>query len=211
MLQLISIHIPKTAGSSFYHILKEVYGEQLSISYRRKDYKQALQNNISFSDSLRKKTTILHGHLYYHELKELHQNSNAKVICWLRDPVDRVISNYRHFIQRNSLPNVSRPNQHRIKESLLTYAQHKENQNRMSEFLKGIDLEDLFFIGFLEFIEKDLFELSKLLDWPDFNIPKLNTSSAPRIKIPESIRLEIKSLNKEDCELYDRALALAAK
>ena len=41
MIELISIHVPKTGGQSFYQVLKQVYGDRLSISYRRRDYEAA--------------------------------------------------------------------------------------------------------------------------------------------------------------------------
>ncbi|MFT4664005.1 MAG: hypothetical protein ACI8YQ_003542 [Polaribacter sp.] len=211
MLDLISIHIPKTGGTSFYQILQQVYGEELSISYRRKDYNEVIQRGLDLAKTINEEIKIFHGHLCYEELRTIHQNSNAKVICWLRDPVERVISNHRHFIKRNSLPNPVRPHQHRVNESLLNFAQRESNRNRMSQFLEGIDLQNLFFIGFLESFEKDLIHLSNLLEWPDFNIPKLNTSTSGEMGIPIDILLEIKDLNKIDYALYNSAQALAER
>jgi len=93
MLDLISIHIPKTGGTSFYQILQQVYGEGLSVSYRRKDYKKVIQSGLDFSKTITEDVKVLHGHLYYEELRTIHQSSDARVICWLRDPLERVISN----------------------------------------------------------------------------------------------------------------------
>ncbi|MFT6020599.1 MAG: hypothetical protein ACI9CQ_003405, partial [Saprospiraceae bacterium] len=88
MLDLISIHIPKTGGTSFYQILQQVYGEELSISYRRKDYNEVIQRGLDLAKTINEEIKIFHGHLCYEELRTIHQNSNAKVICWLRDPVE---------------------------------------------------------------------------------------------------------------------------
>ncbi|MEM1319711.1 MAG: sulfotransferase family 2 domain-containing protein [Bacteroidota bacterium] len=209
MIELISIHLPKTGGTSFYHILQQVYGEQLSISYKRRDLRTTLEQYPSFADSLPQHISVLHGHFYYKEIQ--HLAPEARLICWLRDPVQRVISNYRFF--KAGLDNPSRNpasyalNKHRRGESLLDYARLAENQNRMSSFLDGLDLAQCFFVGLLENFAADVDRLSKLLDWPEVVVPQLNQSKN-MTSIDTSTLRQLAEWNAKDCELYDYACSL---
>jgi len=214
MVELISIHIPKTGGRSFYHILEQVYGEEVSISYERKDYKAVMAEYGRFEESIAESIRAVHGHLYYREVQPLHQQSGAKVICWLRDPVERVVSNYHYFINR--LKNRMEagagevPDAHRTEESLLEYADRRDTRNRMSKFLKGIKLEDLHFIGFLEHYERDLHRLQELMGWKEVNIPHLNQGKRPeREPLDRDSIKKLRRWNRRDIKLYEKAKALA--
>lgn len=213
MLELISIHIPKTGGRSFYHVLKQVYGEEVSISYERKDYKAVMAQYGGFEESIADPIRAVHGHLYYREVRKLHKQSGAKVICWLRDPVERVVSNYHYFINR--LKNrveageAAVPDAHRTEESLLEYAARRDTRNRMSKFLKGIKLEDLHFIGFLEHYDEDLHRLQELMGWGEIDIPHLNRGKRPkREALDNTISKKLCRWNRRDIKLYDKAKAL---
>ena len=90
---------------------------------------------------------VVHGHFRYAEIRSLHTSTNARIITWLRHPADRVISNYRFFIDRLAHsginPEVRRINQHRRKERLMEYARLPENSNTMAYFLEGLIIEKI--------------------------------------------------------------------
>lgn len=214
MLELISIHIPKTGGQSFYNILEQVYGDELSIYYRRRDYEAVMKEHRRFEDSIDDQLRAIHGHLYYKEIKRLHKSSQAKVICWLRDPVERVVSNFHFFksrLERPDLnPEVSRLNAHRTEETLLEYAGRQHTRNRMSKFLKGIALEDLHFIGFLENYNEGLQQLQDLMGWPAIEIPHLNKGKKKkRAPLDEKTLEQLKRWNRKDIKLYEKARKIA--
>jgi hypothetical protein len=214
-VELISIHIPKTAGTSFYQTLQEVYGNGVTDALRRGHLRRMERGGYSLTKYVSGEKKVIHGHLYYEELDELRHEHDAKVICWLRDPVERVISNYHFF--KNGLADPSRNrrnyelNKHRKNESLRTYAGIPENCNVMSKFLAGIDLEELFFIGFTEDYANDLNRLAGRLEWPAVSPAHLNTrkySTEAAETIDEELKVEIARLNAEDIALYQRALEI---
>lgn len=203
--ELISIHLPKTGGTSFYAYLRAVYGPDLSISLTRKKIKKAQRYfdspNAYFNQNIR----AVHGHFHYAEIKPIHDKYSPKLVCWLRDPVDRVISNYLHNTSSRNYP----PG--RKKPDLMTYAQRPETRNKMSRFLEGIDLREFLFIGFQEHFATDLQRLSKLMNWPQLPPPKLNVSTSDRKKalvVTPVMREKIVALNAEDVALYQYALTL---
>ncbi len=214
MIEIISIHIPKTGGTSFYHILKQVYGKRLSVPFKRSDYQKAVADGNTLQSSLPAELEVLHGHFYYCEIKKIHVEHRPKIICWLRDPVERVISNYRFF--REGLQNPQRNavqyelNKHRASESLLEYASKEENRNRMTQFLKGIALEELFFVGIMENYANDIQRLAKRLNWPDVAIPHLNNGqlTSPVIAEAEDVKKQLMEWNKQDMALYQKANAM---
>jgi hypothetical protein len=212
MIELISLHIPKTGGQSFYKILEDVYGDKLSISYRRRDYKAVMEEYRRFEDSIPAQLQVLHGHLYYKEVKRLHKHTDAKVICWMRDPVERVVSNYHFFKSRLDRPDlnpeVARLNAHRKDETLLEYAARRHTRNRMSKFLRGISLDDLYFIGFLEDYDADLKRLGRLLGWGKFEVPHVNRAESPKPELDETTLKKLRRWNSRDVKLYERARGL---
>lgn len=210
-MKLISIHIPKTAGTSFYHILQQVYGPELSISFKRRDINPLLEKGQLKASGLSPTIQVIHGHFNYIEVAELHQKSNAKLICWLRDPIERLLSNYIFF--KAGLLNPARnpvqyeKNKHRINETILEYAQMTENQNRMHSFLEGLSINDLFFCGFMSNFTTDLARLAHLLGWPSYEIKHLNKGARKQTGISPELRQLLEGLNQKDVELYQQLRA----
>lgn len=83
----------------------------------------------------------------------------------------------------------------------------------MARFLEGLELTDLFFLGFQEQFLQDIRLLSKKLSWklPEtaFQIKKNPTPSTD--ETDKAIRQRIAALNQADLELYNRAIALKSE
>ena len=214
-LKIISLHIPKTAGTSFNETLKEMYGTEKISYFTRERVKACQKARKNIVEDIPPETLILNGHLHYHEIQDIHRKQNLPIITWFREPVERVISNYSFFIRRLNEPpktEAHRRNQHRKNETLLEYARMSENRNVMSRFLEGIKLEDLYFFGFLETFDEDLKRLSKLLNWTREIKPiYMNDNRDYKrkyVSITPEIRTELEKLNHADIQLYKHALQL---
>lgn len=218
MVELISIHIPKTAGKSFYKTLQYVYGDKLDKRTNRKHYfhKKTLFNKLI--KNIPESVSVIHGHLQFKHVRQIKEKHNSKVITWLRDPVDRVISNY-YFVMKRIRENPKHPHQEMMDFTLIDYAKRKAVQNRISKYLNGLSLEDLFFIGFLEDYDDDLKILGHKLGWPE-QIPSFFENSGSGYKkdptcatkvVTDDMREKIRDLNTMDIEIFKRAKEIRQK
>lgn len=213
-LELISIHIPKTAGTSFRNTLIGVYGEKgvvrLDIELQRQDVR--LNEHLYSERQLPAGTRVVHGHFSYPLFRQ-HFDAPASlpVITWLRDPVERVISNYFYLSKRlkEELDEERKGLNilNKMQRSLLEYASFEPAQNRMSKFLRGMDLTDFLFVGIQEDYDASLQRLAGLLHWEDYPVFHYNKTGSERPnRVSEKERDIIRSLNQDDIALYERAL-----
>jgi len=206
-IELISIHIPKTAGTSFRNVLESVYGEKMVVRMDINKHKPPPKQ-------LCEKDRVIHGHLRVPDLVKIYDiNINTPVITWMREPVDRLISNY-FYLQKIYRDIISKETSNinfitRMEKSLMEYA-HAE-KNRMSYYLKGVCLRDLYFIGIKEYFSEDLADLACMMGWQKYKEYTYNTSKELNVNktyVDKKTREEINKLNSIDVELYKEVLAL---
>jgi hypothetical protein len=212
-IDLISIHIPKTAGTSFRNILKGVYGEKAVARVDIPLAVEAASHERRAAPSLGRGIRVLHGHFRYHDLAEHYRlDHDIPVITWLRDPVERVISNYFYLqkILRDILREEKRNTAilNKMEKSLLEYARAEIARNRMSKFLDGKQLRDFLFVGIVEYFPQDLTRLSALLGWKKARALEQNSSREQKTSVSDEVRAEILKLNERDADLYKEALRL---
>ena len=219
-LELISIHIPKTAGTSFMEILRDVYGRNglatLHIQSLGNDKWRAVQNDKPVElEDISIKGKVVHGHSSYSSFRQLAKlPGTVPIITWLRDPAKRVESAY-HFaneIFKNELseshPRLNILNS--MKRNFMEYAASPPNRNVMHQMLEGVALEDLFFVGLVEHFEEDLAYLATKLGWKNFSVPHSNRTPA-RPPLAPFRREALLAWNQKDVALYEKALELRAK
>jgi len=218
MVELISIHVPKTAGSSFFRILKQVYGKESVLRLNTMNLTEDQLDKISLDPKNQDLQRVIHGHLKISLLDQIIQDDQPRIITWLRDPVERVISNYFFSMQRVREGKALERKSSTIDFSLLDYASLEENRNRASQLLDNRKLYELFFVGIYEQYEKDIDILGKLLDWPlNIQIPHHkvgsdfigNNDCKTQYKdITKEMREEIAELNELDVILYNEARSI---
>lgn len=218
MLELISVHIPKTAGVSFHTVLKHVYGEVTSaygyldeprirpefdsLLYKDYDARKALWDKAMAK--VEPDVRVLADHAPVQLYDGLFPK--ARRVAWLRDPVQRVISNYIHIVHTD-LHHAFRMRQGY---DIYEYIHWKRDRNRMTFFTAGGDLERFFFVGIVEHFERDLAALAKSLKWPpSYPAVHSNVNKNPALKAKlladPAVVAEIRKLNQQDIELYRRA------
>jgi hypothetical protein len=208
MIDLLALHLPKTGGSSFFETLKELYGEDVVKRYNRAQYQKVIDSGLTLIEDIDEKVKVLQGHLYYKEVKEIVKRDNPKIIVWFRDPVKRVISNYKWWHHSvNTKPN--HPERYRKDEKLELYITRKETQNKMYKFLKGFKLKDFYFIGLLEKYDEDLNVLAQKLNWnyiPEHHEKNSGKYYKTDFEVDSELIEKIKKFNKKDIKLYQKVL-----
>jgi len=211
-LQLVSLHIPKTAGTSFRNILKSVYGEEQVVRFdiKIKTRKIDIESVPFDGSSLPAHIRVIHGHFHYTDLVEqVNIPETAKWITWLREPSDRVLSNYFYLSERlrEELDEEKRGLNilAKMQRTLIEFARDEINRNRMSKFLHGADLSRFDFIGLQEQYDSDLKHLAQILNWPEYPVFRHNVTRS-RPTVDPDVLSEIRELNRNDYELYEEAL-----
>jgi hypothetical protein len=219
MLEVISIHIPKTAGQSFKRVLQSVYGSQNVLhTNNMHGYFKIIgaHNSLMRSDTLYRLSegyTVLHGHFTYNDIRFLHNKYNPIVFSWVRHPVERVISYYNYALRKTLI-------EHRFmrgfeeETTLLDFARRKNARNVMTKYLEGIDLEEIDFLGVFEYLREDMQQLAEKMGWGQITLDHKNSSEIIRKKrppVPEEEKRIIRDLNEKDMALYEQALILREK
>ena len=214
-VEIISVHVPKTAGATFGHIiLPQIYGQE-KIFY---DYESLPVEALE--DQIKSEHKVIHGH--FPAVKYMSKYPNAKIIVWLRNPINYLISAYYFWLTfPTDHPNSTDFHKYVVNNqiSFEEFINCKQTQNFISiYYCQGINLENFQFIGIQEFFREDLRELQQLLNWPEVKVTPSNRNTYPdyedlvrNILSDQRVIRKIVSLNSADMELYQNALNLRAK
>jgi hypothetical protein len=208
---IVSLHIPKTGGTSFSDVLERAYPGEVAFFYRAnnklthaklKDHARlrdpALLNEIE-ADGIK----VIHGHApgrWF--LKSI--PDQTRFWTWVRDPVERVISAYYYLVQRGQRGR-DRPGAAKVEgRTLEEYAREEHNQNIQSRVLKGMDLEQMGFIGVTERFDESL----AMLGLQEHVLPKPRNRNKKKAEVDPALRQVIAELNAEDVALYEEAVRI---
>jgi hypothetical protein len=215
-LEVISIHIPKTAGTAFNNILCELYGKRNCLGDSNYSLKEIVDKNL-----LDLNTKAIFGHIpakkYYYYLPYLPE---LKLITWLREPIQRLISWYCYCISMppESFAGGFQTTVNRDKPSFMEFAGMPEARNAISRQLQGVNLSDFYFIGFQDSFEADILSLSKTLNWSKPIIKPANKNKYSKYEgfVAEILSdagnvARLHNLNADDLNLYHEALKIRDK
>ncbi len=208
---IVFIHVPKTAGSSFRDAAERYFGS----SSVERDYgtdnpyttdivhETVYSNRIEALPAAMEQafTRMLAGH--FHAAKYLQLFTNRIRWCtFLRDPVQRVISEHRHMVVQNN-----------YQQSLEYFCNTKAECNKQTRLLHGIEEEDLYFVGVAEHFRKSISSFNNLAG-TRFKYTKTNIarkSLAEAYNVADHVLRTIEENNRDDLALYSKHAALYSK
>ncbi len=215
---LVSLHIPKTGGSSFRTLLENHFKEKLLLDYADTpfEYNYFVRNASAILKMFKQPDltnyACIHGHFLpvkYYLLKD------KTLAVWLREPVEMVVSLY-YYIKRKVDPNKKKVKKH-IKDiniSLEDFCKIEHFHNIYAKYLWGMSLEKFDFVGITENYEHNLklFEkccnlnLASGLIIENVNPEKISLEE--RYNISDKLRNQILEFNYKDIEIYKKALEI---
>lgn len=212
MVEVISVHMPKTAGTAFRHILYDVY-EKAELLEDYPPDRMFDPNNSQVASSVK----IVHGH-FQPATKYDQAFPDAMKIVWLRHPIFRLISEYFFAKTINDKNNPIHVELVEKDLSLLEFAQLPTMRNFQQQYISGLSADDFFFIGIQEYYAEDIRDLGEILGWSAFEVSAKNRNKYPKyqdylIEIFQDTALvnQLALINDADMKLYSEALLKRAK
>src|SRR3989338_7894207 len=129
-MPLISIHIPKTGGTTFLELLSHHYGNRLLRDYglSREDVLSKLDHGAY---------DCVHGHFVADKYSSV---KNAEYVFWLRNPIRRLFSQY-YFWKKNKYPHSLTWRRFYFEDwSFADFALSPELRNEQSKYIGKLDI-----------------------------------------------------------------------
>jgi hypothetical protein len=211
---IISIHIPKTAGTSLRLQLQRHFGERLLSDYEdwpEEDTPGARERNamnretvLGMVDTIRTNFDVIHGHFAASKYAGLFPE--ARLLTFVRDPYQHAISAYEHARRSVDSPH---PGAAKIKDgrmSIVDFIQHYPNHQSL--YLNGVELDGLAMIGVTERYDQSLtiFRYVFNIDLQASLRDNANPNKlAESYDVSDEVRAAVDTYRPEDVALYHRA------
>jgi hypothetical protein len=219
---IVSLHLPKTAGTSFAKSLKAHFGDGLLKDYADRPINtppydrnvHALRASIENGEKAFTGTRCIHGHFLPLKYLLLSVRMQITFVTWMRDPVERLASHYWFWLKAYNPASAPSLQRKMVEEkwSLERFCLGPELQNFYSQFLWGFSLERFDFIGIVENYDDDFDYFTEKFIGVRVRSYRKNVGSGATQRtahIPDKdFRDAIERHHSRDMELYERALDL---
>lgn len=210
---VVAVHIPKTAGTSLRSALAGGFGEGLRLDYddRPLTLPRWQRQRLALGHALRHAGRPLEARCIYGHFLPLKYRwrRGAEFITWLRDPVQRVVSRYHHYLRDCAAGEIAHARWGLVPGlSLEAFCRLPHYQNLYAQYLWGFGLGNFDFIGFVERFPEDLARLAERYRLPALKAVTVNTNpqrESEGYAVPSRTAALIRDLNARDCALYDAA------
>lgn len=164
-MTLISLHLPKTAGTSFSASLAEYFGDRYRSDYAdaaisKSPYErgtQAAHAALQLAELGLGQVDCVHGHFL--PLKYLLLSTRRKLvfITWMRDPLARLLSHFNYWRQNYDEATAAPHHRQFIEErwTLEKFCLSERFRNIYTQYLWGFPMENFSFIGLSEHYAED--------------------------------------------------------
>ena len=217
---IISVHIPKTAGTSFSLSLNQRFGRayrsdymdrlfttETSLDRKSKSMAKALEMRPEEFEGIQ----CVHGHFLAFKYRFLAEQMPCSFITWLRDPIDRLLSHYYYWVEAYD-PAYAQGHHKRFMEegwTLEKFCLADEFRNIQSQFLWSTPMSSFDFVGITEHYAEDFSRFSKrfLGSQPETFRVNATKTKPSKLALDQGLRKEIEAFHSQDVALYEAALA----
>ena len=222
---LISVHLPKTAGSSFQEALESYFGEKLSLDYASRPINQSSYERKASSltaalglacryDKLG--AACIHGHFLPIKYRWLKTASRKKFVVWLRDPIERLASHYYYWISDYNPDTAGRLRRRVVEENwdIERFCFSGEMRNIYSQWIWGFPMDRFDFVGITENYASDLNYFARTLLKGELPVTAKNVNplrQTERYIDDSGLRSRLEKFHQKDMQLYWRALEVSRR
>ena len=210
---LVSIHIPKTGGTTLLKVLHQRFGDRLQTCYGPG------ANSASMIDCKDDQPGCLHGHQVFRCHRELAREaaSRARWITFLREPLRCAVS-YYYFARKSLNKDPERPGFD--DRGLTAWLLNTEPRrwpfpagypfNQFGSYIdrSGRTLEQLDFVGVTERFDESMFLMYHALGWEPVHYRPTNRGDYHPPDIDPEVVARFQRINAADYALYHRACEL---
>lgn len=192
---VVSIHVPKTGGTTLGVVLERLFGSQLQRAYETEDAPRI------------QSPKCVHGHAVLPAFRELIDAAPAtRWLTFLRDPLAGAISHYHFTVKQWA----SGPNAHFEDRGLEHWLTHDEpyrwpdppgyRHDRYSIWLQeiGKDLDAFDFVGLTELFDRSMFQLYETFGWKPIRYRATNRGRYTPPELPAEVIDRFRELNAAD-------------
>ena len=198
----VSVHIPKTGGSSFRQILERKFGDRLQRAYDKSEGWPTVPN-----------PACIHGHGALTDFADvICAHENVRWMTFLRDPLLSAISHY-FYIKRHSGQTTGVTFQDRGLETWLTHTEPfrwpdppRYNHDRYSKWFEQRPLAKYNFVGLTEQFDESLLLLYREFQWDPLYYTSENVGGYDPPDLSDDVITRFRELNAGDYAIYAQAV-----